>query len=499
MEGGVFGISPPSLPNPFGSLGATTQQAVTTALPAVAEKAGTLGTTAGKALGVDTSSIDTTVEATKGLAAAKAAQSTSPSGSEAGKKYIQGIFNQPVSLITHRLLTGIFPFAALQPFVSLIPGVGPLYQAVCAIIFSAFYTLGSNGANLLVSGSMGWAVAKAGSTQLLKGLYFLLSKMYPGQKWLPYLKAFINYANPWFTFDIVQTYSPNFAREGYKLPFLNKYVNSNIAANEVTKLANMLKVGQKDAEGNVILTVEPDENGDLNYVTGQEAAAAAAAAAKKKKLRAPKVPPDCLPKSLSPSDIGFKIPETDASGNPVKDDDGNPVYKEDPLTTQAQVSYGHMTAVILGMMFLYIYPWYLEISSAIPPEIQPVLSSWAGWSVTTLGTLMGIAATAGVAGIYAIPGALPQLKQLFFSTNQGGGGSTTRKQGGGGGTSIPDVNDIIHNVLNNTQDEVPFEQSGGGAIDKDESTVFLGSLAIISLLGIALAVRRNKIISRKSV
>lgn len=454
---------------------------------------------AAKAAGVDTSSVDTVLEATKGLAAARAAQGSALSGSEGGKQYIQGIFNQPLSLITHRVLTGIFPFAALQPFVSLIPGVGPIYQIVCAILFSAFYTLGSNGANLLVSGSMGWAVAKAGSTQLLKGLYFLLSKMYPGQTWLPYLKAFVNYANPWFTFDIVQTYSPNFAREGYKLPFLNKYVNSNIAANEVTKLANMLKVGQKDADGNVILTVEPSENGEPKFVTGQEAAAAAAARAEEKGLKAPKVPPDCLPKSLTPSDIGFKIPETDVSGNRIMDDDGNPVYKEDPLTNKPQVSYGRMTAIILGMMFLYIYPWYLEISSAIPPEIQPVLSSWAGWGVTTLGILMGVATTLTVGGIYAIPVVIPQVKQVIASVSQGGGGSTTRKQGGGGGTSIPDVNDIIHNVLNNTQDEIPFEQSGGGAIDKDESTVFLGSLAIVSLLGIALAVRRNKIISRKSV
>jgi hypothetical protein len=490
MDGGVLGIDPTKA---LGSVGVDPTKI-----------AGDAAKAAAKAAGVDTSSMDSILEATKGIAAAKAAQSGT--SSDGGKQYIQGMFNQPVSLITHRLLTGIFPFAALQPIVSLIPGAGPMYQAVCAIMFSAFYTLGSNGANLLVSGSMGWAVAKAGSTQLLKGLYFLLSKMYPGQKWLPYLKGFINYANPWFTFDIIQTYSPNFAREGYKLPFLNKYVNSNIAENEVTKLANMLKVGQTDANGNVILTVEPDENGELKYVTGEEAAAAAATTAKKKNLAAPRIPPDCLPKSLTPSDIGFKIPETDASGNPTKDDGGNPIYKQDPLTNKPQVSYGRMTAVILGMMFLYVFPWYLEISSAIPPEIQPVLSSWAGWGVSTLGILMGIAATVGVAGIYALPVVMPQLKQLLASVKQGGGGSTTRKQGGGGGSgggsgggTIPDMNDIIHNVLNNTQDEIPFEQSGGGAIDKDESTVFLGSLAIISLLGIALAVRRNKIISRKSV
>jgi len=439
-------------------------------------------------------------EAVSGLAAAKAAETTAPSG----EKYIQGTFNQPVSLSTHRLLTGIFPFAALQPIVSLIPGVGPLYQTICAMIFSIFFTLGSNGANLLVSGSMGWFAAKAVSNQMLNGLYFLLSKNYPGQSWLPYVKAFIKYANPWFTFDIIQTYSPNFARQGYKLPFINKFLNANIAANEVTKLANQLKVGQKDASGNVILTVELDDSGDAKYITGQEAAAEAAAKAKKKNLAAPKIPPECLPKSLKQEDIGFKIPATDASGNVVKDENGATVYQENPLTNEPEISYGRMTATIFGMMFMFLLPWYLEISSSIPPEIRPVLSSWAGWAVTSLGALLGIAATVGAAGIYAIPSALPKLQSMF----QSGGGKAqagtkaqagSKKESQAGGTKLPSMNSIIQNVLDETNDELPILQDGGTVIDTDESAVFLGSLALASLVGISLAVMRNKNISRGSV
>ena len=462
-------------------------------------------------LGVDTSSLvakaasvvpgadPTVVEAATGLAEAKAAAAAAPSGDAAGKKYVQGLFSRPIPLWAHKLLTGIFPFAAFQPIVNLIPGLGPLYQAVCAVVFSAFYTLGSNGANLLVSGSMGWAGMKFASNQMLNGLYFLLSKLYPGQAWLPYLKAFIKYANPWFTFDIVQTYSPHFARQGYKLPFINKFLNARIAENEITKLGNKLKVDQVDANGNVILTVEPDENGDLKYVTGQDAADAAAALAKKKKLKAPKVPPDCLPKSLTPADIGFKIPETDASGVPLTDEDGNTMYKEDPTTNLPQIAYGHMSATITGMMFLFIYPWYLELSSAIPPEIQPVLSSWAGWGVTTLGTLMGIAATASVAGIYALPGALPQLKAIYTEASQGGGGKKGREKQKGGTIPLPDMNRVIQEALDTTRDEVPIQQDGGGAVDKDESAIFLGSLVIASLIGISVAVVRNKKLSRGSV
>ena len=167
-----------------------------------------------------------------------------------------------------------------------------------------------------------------------------------------------------------------------------------------------------------------------------------------------------------------------------------------------------MSATILGMMFLFVYPWYLEISSAIPPEIQPVLSSWAGWGVTTIGTLMGIAATVSVAGIYALPGALPQLKQLFVDANQAGGsknmkpmlgGSTPTPRQKGGTTPLPEMNKVIQEVLENTKDEVPMVQEGGGAIDTDESTIFLGSLTVASLIGISLAVMRNKKLSRGSV
>jgi hypothetical protein len=158
-----------------------------------------------------------------------------------------------------------------------------------------------------------------------------------------------------------------------------------------------------------------------------------------------------------------------------------------------------MSATILGMMFLFVYPWYLEISSAIPPEIQPVLSSWAGWGVTTMGTLMGIAATASVAGIYALPGALPQLKQLFVDANQAGGSKKMKYTAKGGSTPLPEMNKVIQEVLENTKDEVPMVQEGGGAIDTDESTIFLGSLTIASLIGISLAVMRNKKLSRGSV
>ena len=108
---------------------------------------------------------------------------------------------------------------------------------------------------------------------------------------------------------------------------------------------------------------------------------------------------------------------------------------------------------------------------------------------------MGIVATMSVAGIYALPGALPQIKQLFVDVSQAGG---SKKQTGGT-TPLPDMNKIIREVLDNTRDEVPLQDGGGTPLDKDESIMFLGSLAIASLAGISLAVMRNKKQSRGSV
>ena len=84
-----------------------------------------------------------------------------------------------------------------------------------------------------------------------------------------------------------------------------------------------------------------------------------------------------------------------------------------------------------------------------------------------------------------------------------GGGKPSKKQHGG--IKFPDINDVIHNVLDNTKD-IPEQQpqagggSGGGSSDaSDENIVFLGSLAIVSLAGISIALIRNKNLSRATV
>jgi hypothetical protein len=413
---------------------------------------------------------DPKAAAVLGMAKAEAAKKSAGSGEEVTKKYVTGAITQPIPLIAHRFLTGIFPFAALQPIFSAIPGLGDIYQSIYAMCFSLFYVLGSNGANLIFTGSKLMGGAKFISNQMLGGVYMLIAHYFPGKWWLRPLKSILTYGNPWFTFDIVQTYSPNFARQGYKLPFLNKYLNSTIGENEAIKKANQDLLKEIDSDGNPSLTKDV-ENGKPIYVEGTKK-------------------PACL-KPLTPAEIGFKVPATDETGSVKKDEEGNTEYVIDPNTKLPKISYGQTTGVLIGMVAVFALPfWYMNVSANIPPTLQATLTSWANWGMSTLGMVMAGTAAVGAAGIYALPGLLPQLQGLMSTTQAGG------VQKGG---KLPDMSKVIQEALDNTPDEIPLQQGGGGAIDTDESVMFLGSLVIASLVGITLAVMRNKKLSRGSV
>jgi len=391
---------------------------------------------------------------------------------KAGDKYIQGIFNQPVPWYAHVLLTGIFPFPALKPFVSLIPGVGPFYDSICTMLLSVFYTLGQYGGNLIVSGSKGWAVIKAATTLLIKGFLFFLNIKYPGQWWIPYLGGFLEYANPWITWDMITPYSKRFPREGYTLPFLNKKcVNANLEANRTTRDGNQIK-----------------KNTALQQAINAE----------KNGTQAPASPElDCLPKVLEKGDIGFNIPQTNADGTIKKDLSGNNIYKEDPITKKRLISFGHVDTAVIGLLCVPLVPWYFEISKGIPPEIKVLLNSWVLWAITMSGLVLGSLTVITVGGITAIPSLLPTILSATSSTPSTPSTPNARSPSGatqsGGRTKLPSMNEIIYNVLDETEDENSFEQSGGGeAIDKEESAIFLGSLVFVSLLGIGFAVIRDK-------
>ena len=367
-----------------------------------------------------------------------------------GNTFVKGYFSQPVPLWVQTFLTGI------APFLTLIPYVGPVF-------FSLFSTFGANGANLLLSGSMGWAIAKFGFNMACRGAYLLITLGFPGRWWLPYIKSFLYYANPWYVFDIVQRYSESFAEEGYKIPFANMYLNANIKENQDIKAwnaAQRVKILFGDAP-------------DPAY-------------------------PKCLAKPLIKSDIGFKEPHVDLSGNIKIDLSGNPLLSMD-ASGNPIIRYGYMSPMLFGMMLLYIWPWLTEMSSLFPPTVQAIFDPWVSFGISLLGGVMALVTALGAGSLYAAPGALSELGKLFPSMS--GGGKPSKKQHQHGGIKFPDINDVIHNVLDNTKD-IPEQQpqaGGGGSDASDENIVFLGSLAIVSLAGISIALIRNKNLSRATV
>jgi hypothetical protein len=108
----------------------------------------------------------------------------------------------------HIFLTGIFPLLVLIPY------IGPT-------IFTFPYTFGVNGINLLATNSMTWAAAKAAFNLSCQAMAEMIAIQSTDQWWLPALRAILYYANPWFVFDMIQIFNPNFIHEGYKIPFAN--------------------------------------------------------------------------------------------------------------------------------------------------------------------------------------------------------------------------------------------------------------------------------------
>ena len=137
-----------------------------------------------------------------------------------GTSAAKSLFSRGVNIPkwVHYLLTGILPGAVAIPF------VGP-------VIFSFPFTFGTNGLNLLASNSMSWAAGKLFFNMMCQLFYKVLAAHFALNWWLPVAKFILNYANPWYTYDIMRVYSPDFDVEGYKVPFMNMLTSSDLAAN----------------------------------------------------------------------------------------------------------------------------------------------------------------------------------------------------------------------------------------------------------------------------
>jgi hypothetical protein len=382
-------------------------------------------------------------------------QSSTPTDpGSVGREKIKGYFNQPIPLWAQKfVLAGLFPFGFFQPFLANVPTLGNIYTIFYATLGNLFNTLGMNGANLLLSGSMGWAAAKFGSNQMCQGAYSLIATLNPGQWWLPYLKSFLYYANPWFTFDMMQSFNPEFPEQGFKLPFLDGFfLNTNISINQGIKAWNKAQRVAKQLGKPV----------DPAY-------------------------PKPLTAKLTPSDIGFVPPVIDLSGQPVLNEEGKPLLSQGSDGYPAY-TYGAMTAMLYGLMIPYLYIWYRQFIVLMPAAVQAKIEPAIDWATTVLGAGLALAGTLTVGTFMAAPAAFAELKNLMPSLQQGGGKQKKEQKAG---AKFPGFNEAIQNAMDSTE-SVPLILEGGGGNDADESILFLGSLAITSLAGISLALIRSK-------
>ena len=367
-----------------------------------------------------------TLTGTKGAAAADPAAS--------GESAAKGFFSKGVNLPwwAHIFLTGIAPLMILIPY------VGP-------VLFSLPFTFGSYGINLLASNSMGWAAAKAASQMACNLLADILQVYFSGRWWLPIVQSILQYANPWFVFDILQVWNPNFAKEGYKIPFWNKQVNSTLEANKLRT--------ERDIGWPVVSTLDTKSQA----VTYQD-------------------------------DEGNPIPYTvNSAGKPVFN--GKVLTNPGPVKLDATmlpfVKYGWMGAIAFGACIVLLLPALYTMAETFPPEIQakmvPVLNT-----IFTLGGAVTAIAGGGLGTFVLLPKLGSILQTNMTSIFAGGGGAENPSaQTGGGKKGIPSVEDVAQGLL--------------GRKLENESTFFMGSLAVIVLGGFSLALVRIKNLSATPV
>jgi hypothetical protein len=148
-----------------------------------------------------------------------------------------GIMSRTIGKIWHYVLTGVCPVLIFIPLFSYIfPSDSSALAIINSILVTTFgmvYTFGINGVNLVASNSSYWAVGKFMFNQICITLSQILSIEYAGRWWLPLIQSILQYANPWYIFDIIRVYDPEFQIKGYKIPFLNKLANDNISNNRI--------------------------------------------------------------------------------------------------------------------------------------------------------------------------------------------------------------------------------------------------------------------------
>jgi len=117
-----------------------------------------------------------------------------------------------------------------------------------------FSYLGFAGLNLYAVGSMAYFSVKAGLQALLTLANTYILAYYPKLWWLGYLLVL----NPWYVFDLVQMFSPAFAKDGFKVPLYHTPLG-NGGTGKMTPALIALIVGAMSVGSYSLLNMLPPE------------------------------------------------------------------------------------------------------------------------------------------------------------------------------------------------------------------------------------------------
>jgi hypothetical protein len=407
--------------------------------------------------------------------------------------------------------------------------------------FPPFSYLGLGGLNLWATGSMSYFAVKAALQGLLTIANMFIKIYYPSMWWFGYLLVL----NPWYVFDIVQMFSPAFAVEGFKTPFLHSPIGNGStgkmtpallamsfalmctgAYSLLNFLPNEIQVAYKPIFNTIMLTV-----GGITALAGGSIGGMVVLPQLITAIKG-----NLNEASTSIAKADSEIAATNASAANAKASAASYITSQPtalkaasaPMASAATASKAASAATVSAPM--------ASAATASKAASAPSLTASAP-SLTTSAASMLEGMTASAPALQNINSALttaasvasgpiPYILSAFMSgpgTNTTTGNTTTAdttaadtttaettmtgntsgnappENTGQTGGGVPSLAEVANKILNKNSN-MNITQDGGGKKDDDTAAdIFLGTLAITALGGISLALIRSKAVSVGSV
>lgn len=165
------------------------------------------------------------------------------------------------------------------------------------------------------------------------------------------------------------------------------------------------------------------------------------------------------------------------------------------VSTSATPSAGKVTAPILAAAIALLCSGAYNLLSYFPESIQKAWKPAMNMVFLAIGGVTALAG-GGIGGVVVLPQIMSALKGESKSLSDAIAPpppppmpSAPSAPQAGGGEPLPSLGDIANRIM---KDEIGCPTQSGGALGDSTANIFLGSLVIAALGGIALALVRNK-------